>query len=328
MPEPEFKYDVAISFLVQDIQLATALYQKLMPGLKVFFFPRNQEDLAGTNGLASMRQPFYAESRLNVVLYRERWGNTIWTGVESTAIEESCAKNRFQNVFILVVEPTDVMPKWLPETHIRFNYGEFSLEDAVGAIKARVVERGGHYEPMTPTRRAELLEAEDEFRRQKSMINSAAGIDAVLDQVSALFEAIHEHCQKINATSKTRIRHGMDFRKGQILQRCTMTDGHVTLNVTWEQIYGNILTSAGLFTIELNGGLPVPGEAQMIYLHEPKKLKVTQYEPDLSRALHCGWKKSGTEDFISTSDLASACVIQFLDLVEGRSSGKLKPLGL
>jgi hypothetical protein len=30
----------------------------------------------------------------------------------------------------------------------------------------------------------------------------------------------------------------MDCRKGQRIQRCTMTDGHVTLNITWEQNYG------------------------------------------------------------------------------------------
>jgi hypothetical protein len=328
MPEPEFKYDVAISFLVQDIQLATALYQKLVPGLSVFFYPHNQEEVAGTNGLESMRQPFHVESRLNVVLYREKWGNTPWTAVESTAILESCLANAYRNLFVFVIEPTEVMPTWLPTTHVRFNYGDFSFEDAVGAIKARVLERGGHYKPMTPTLRAELLEAENEFRRQKSMISTAAGIDAVLDQVFELFQAIQEHCQKINAISETRIRHGMDFRKGQNFQRCTMTDGRVTLNVTWEQLYGNALTNTGLFVIEFNGGLPVPGEAQMMYLHEPKRLTVTQYEPDLSRALHYGWKKSGTEDFSSTSHLASACVIQFLDLVERRSSGKLKPPGL
>jgi hypothetical protein len=328
MSEPEFKYDVAISFLVQDIQLATALYQKLIPGLNVFFFPRNQEELAGTGGLESMRRPFHVESRVNVVLYRERWGNTPWTAVEAAAIKDSCLENAFQNVFIFVVEPTDVMPKWLPSTLIRFNYGEFSLEDAVGAIKARVVERGGHYKPMTPARRAGLLEAEDEFRRQKSMISTAAGIDAVLDQVSALFEAIQEHCQKINAISETRIRHGMDFRKGQTLQRCTMTDGRVTLNVTWEQLYGNTLTSSGLYIGEFNGVIAVPGEPPMMYFHEPKRLKLTQYEPELSRAREYGWKATKKEDFVSTSALASECVIEFLDLVERSRSGKLKPLGL
>jgi hypothetical protein len=57
MTEP-LKYDVAISFLYQDVNLAKALYDELSKGLSVFFFPRNQEELAGSDGLESMRSPF------------------------------------------------------------------------------------------------------------------------------------------------------------------------------------------------------------------------------------------------------------------------------
>jgi hypothetical protein len=60
-------FDVAISFLYQDLALAQALFNQLSNGLEVFFFPRNQEELAGTEGLESMREPFRHESRLNLV---------------------------------------------------------------------------------------------------------------------------------------------------------------------------------------------------------------------------------------------------------------------
>jgi hypothetical protein len=58
------KYDVAISFLSKDSHTAAALNDKLSEGLNVFFFPRKQEDLAGTDGLESMREPFYDTSRV------------------------------------------------------------------------------------------------------------------------------------------------------------------------------------------------------------------------------------------------------------------------
>jgi hypothetical protein len=44
------KYDVAISFLSKDEPVAAALHDKLSEGLEVFFYPRKQEDLAGTDG--------------------------------------------------------------------------------------------------------------------------------------------------------------------------------------------------------------------------------------------------------------------------------------
>ena len=80
------KYDVAISLLSRDEPVGAALHDRLSEGLEVFFYPRKQEDLAGTDGEESMRKPFLDDSRVVVVLYREGWGKTPWTGVEQTAI--------------------------------------------------------------------------------------------------------------------------------------------------------------------------------------------------------------------------------------------------
>lgn len=75
-PEPaaEQVFDVAISFLVADEKIASTIKSKLA-GLNVFFYPHNQEELIGTNGLESMRAPFLS-ARVNVVLCRERYGTT------------------------------------------------------------------------------------------------------------------------------------------------------------------------------------------------------------------------------------------------------------
>jgi hypothetical protein len=83
--ETDRKYDVAISFLGHDVAFARSLCDKLSERLQVFFFPRSQEDLAGIDGLEPMRVAFKSDSLLNVVLYRERWGNTPWTAVEEAA---------------------------------------------------------------------------------------------------------------------------------------------------------------------------------------------------------------------------------------------------
>jgi hypothetical protein len=127
MPLEAPKYDVAISFLVQDISLAAELNAKLAKGLSVFFFPHSQEELAGTDGMVSMREPFFSNSRLNVIMYRERWGNTPWTAVEAEAIKGSCLANAYRTLFIFVVEQPEKFPQWIPATHVRFNYGDFSI---------------------------------------------------------------------------------------------------------------------------------------------------------------------------------------------------------
>jgi hypothetical protein len=116
-PETGKKYDAAISFLVQDAAPAQSLYDKLSDGLRVFFFPRSQEDLAGTDGLESMRVAIKIDSFLNVVLYRERFGgNTPWTAAKAAAVRDSCLATGFRSLFFFVVEPTKKLPDWLPDS--------------------------------------------------------------------------------------------------------------------------------------------------------------------------------------------------------------------
>ncbi len=189
------KYDVALSFLSIDEPTAAALYNRLSEGLEVFFFPRKQEELAGTDGLESMRIPFLEGSRIVVVLYREPWGKTQWTGVEQTAIQESCLKHGWHRLFFIVLDKTSTLPIWLPLNHVRFNYGDFGLEQAIGAIKARVQESGGVVAPLTASKRAELYRQETQFFEENQQLRSPAGRAIVIQNTSELSqhdpEAVH-----------------------------------------------------------------------------------------------------------------------------------------
>jgi len=134
------KYDVALSFLAQDEALAAALTDELSKRFSVFFFPRKQDDLAGTDGTESMRTPFLEDCRLMVVLYRAKWGHTRWTAIEETAIHDACFNGDLKRLFFIALDDQSPFPKWLPEYHVRFNWELFGLSGAVGAITARVLE--------------------------------------------------------------------------------------------------------------------------------------------------------------------------------------------
>jgi hypothetical protein len=60
--------------LARDEVVAAELTDLIGGRLNVFFFPNKQEELAGTDGLVSMREPFL-QARVVVVLYREPWGH-------------------------------------------------------------------------------------------------------------------------------------------------------------------------------------------------------------------------------------------------------------
>jgi TIR domain len=322
MPLENPKYDVAISFLSRDEAIAAAIHQKLSEGLKVFFYPRNQEELAGTDGLESMRKPFFDDSRVMVVLYQDPWGTTPWTRVEETAIKEACLEHGWERLFFIVLERANPLPIWLPQNLVRFNYADFGLEQAVGAIKARVQENGGQHLPLTPIKRAEIFKEEERFRQDKSRMNSGEGIEKVLDNVRLLFQEIEKHCIDINTQNSLHIKCGSDLKERSRPQTCVMTDGRVSMAVAWYQEFSNALDNSALVISEYKGQLMIPGEVHRIYFNQPRPLSETKYSPDLSRAREYGWSQAHKTDFFSSAVLAERCVIRFLDLANKHAAGR------
>ena len=314
MPIDNPKYDVAISFLSKDSHKAVALNEKLSEGLAVFFFPRRQEELAGTEGLESMREPFYDNSRVDVVLYSDGWGKTPWTRIEETAIKDACLAFGWHRLFFLVLDRVVALPVWLPHTHVRFDYAEYGLEQAVGAIKARVQEMGGTSVRLTPAKRAEMLKAEEQYLEDRSRMNSHAGLNQIVKSVRRLFDEIQRHCKELNESGRAFIRCEVVFAEQSDVQTCVITNDEVGMTVVWNQPWANILDDAVLVVREFKDRLMLPSEMKhRIYVDQPRKDREVVYSPDLSLAREYGWKDRKTE-FFSSEALAEKCVISLLDL--------------
>lgn len=322
MPDNAYKYDVAISFLIEDIAIAQAIHDKLVQGLDVFFFPRNQEELAGTDGMESMRAAFRTQSRLNVVIYRPKWGQTPWTAVEEQAIVDSCLHNQYRSIFLYVVEKTNILPKWLPENYVYFSAIHYPIEEAIGAIKARVEERGGEYKPLTPLKKAELIRAEEHYRFAKSAMGSSEGLAKTFTTVEELFHAICQHCDEVNASGNHAVEYRLSVKKGQMEQTCILGGPRVGMLVSWYQPYGNSLDRAMLVVREFNENTILP--PGHVRFDQPDIIGESKYDPDLSRALEYGWKpQRGNKAFVSSQELAGQLVIQFLDLIDRDAAGRV-----
>jgi hypothetical protein len=313
------KYDVALSFLSADEPTASALYDRLSEGLEVFFFPRKQEELAGTDGLESMRTPFLEDSRIVVVLYREPWGKTPWTGVEQTAIQEGCLKHGWHRLFFVVLDKTSALPIWLPINHVRFNYADFGLEQAVGAIKARVQESGGVVAPLTASKRADLYAQEALYIEEKKQLNSDAGLKVINQKVSELFAELERLCAEISGKGHLSIRVGSNANQ------CVMTNNQISLMVVWRQRWTNTLDDCALVVQEFNRRIQLPGERNLMFLSKPTILGELKFWPELSRAREYGWiEQDNPSRFLSSVALAEQCVIQFVDLASRDNRGEVE----
>jgi len=299
------KYDVAISFLSEDEPTAAALNNGLSDGLQVFFYPRQQETLAGTDGLVSMRTPFLDESRLVVVLYRDPWGKTPWTRVEQTAIQEGCLRHGWQKLLFVMLDKTSDPPLWVPDTRVRFNYAAFGLEQAIGAIKIRVQENGGTVEPLTALKRAELAQRETRYQKERERLRSHEGVEIVRQNTSELFRAIERLGAEINASGTATIQVVSDA------QQCHLRNSRVSLLVNLVEPH----SQPTLVLSEFNKRLAMLGE-RLAYLNGgPVKLRESTFLPDMNHARECGWiERKQTATFLSTDALADTVLSSFVDL--------------
>jgi hypothetical protein len=286
----------------------------------VFFYTRKQEDLAGTDGLESMRKPFLDGSRLVVVLYRGGWGETPWTRVEQTAIQEGCLQHGWNRLLFIVLDKTCPTPAWLPTNCISLDYAHYGLEQAVGAIKARVQDNGGIIATLTALRRAGLFQQDGKYLEERRQISSYDGMAVVAAKVVELNHEIERLCSEILATGAIQIRVGSNAG------RCVLTDNRVSLVVGWRQQYTNTIDGCSLKVLEYNAQMALPNERRMFFGEGPRQLREITFMPELSRAREYGWVQQGEpSQFLSSTALADRCVTQFLDLAARPDRGEVDP---
>jgi len=218
-------YDVAISFLFQDQQTAQALHDELATsGLNVFFFPRRQEELAGTNGMESMRAPFLG-ARVNVVLFRKPWGETPWTRVEDTAISEQCFKGGWPTLMFVQLDKLSALPKWLPTTHVRFSFDDYGLTQLVGAIKLRAQEQGEVIKRVDAMKKADAVRREADYLADRDRLMRDAGwIGELQRSIRETINELGRLASEINASQRLDIVVGPGYGKNEEVQPSELAD--------------------------------------------------------------------------------------------------------
>ncbi|HET6159751.1 MAG TPA: hypothetical protein VFE34_15500 [Dongiaceae bacterium] len=306
MTGEEPKYDVAISFLYKDLGKASALYQRLSERLEVFFYPRKQEELSGTDGMVTMREPFFRGSRLVVVLYDEPWGQTPWTRIEQTAIQERCLQDGWDGLYFITVGRPKKLPPWMPSQLVRFSLEDFPIEQAVGAIKARVQELGSKVSPMTPAKAAAQHAAEVQYEkdRQNFFITPSSPHKAQ-DEARKLFAAVVRLCEEAKDI------HGVDLVCGAVDKHCVVTNGHVSMSIDWEPVYSNTLTDSQLVVRFHDQRIALPSQSPFHYFEPPRRANLAHYKPELARDRTFCW--SFDEKQYTSEQVASDALMSFLD---------------
>jgi hypothetical protein len=267
------QFDVAISFLDEDFDLAKSLAEQLGERTEVFLYSDHQREIAGKDGLEEFTSLFKNRSRLCVVLYRNGWGLSKWTGVEETAIKDRGFSGGSGWSFLLVVVLDESKgPPWVPETKIWYGYERFGLEGLVPVIDARVSELGGTPRTLTaPEVAARLAQSAREKEERNRRFDTKEGVATAREELARLFSMLEEDAQGV-ALQLPAIQATCRYNSDRSVFCLSTIQGSFTLG--WHS-YSNSLREHSLLVAEYEG-LYYPGGRQLSATREERVFKYTE----------------------------------------------------
>ncbi|MBA2685697.1 MAG: hypothetical protein H0U66_14530 [Gemmatimonadaceae bacterium] len=246
---PVFTYDVAISFLWPDRAVAEKIKAGLDDTLSVFLSTREQERLAGQDGLSTFGPIYQSEARLVVTLYRPSYGTTKWTRVEMNAIKSRGLDNGWDFFLLVLLEGPG--PKWYESFHLYAPYdgNPSDVLDIIGAIKYKARQQGATLRVLSLDEKAEReAAARDAKVRRLSLIRSTEGMQLAHREVQKLFGFIKTKADAI-AKAQHNIRIEVESEGDQLVMR----HNRCSIELYWSPLSYNLESGNVLYVREYDG---------------------------------------------------------------------------
>jgi hypothetical protein len=310
-----YKYDVAFSFLNEDLALAEQLADLLLPTLEVFVYSRKQRRLAGTDGVESFAAIFKRETRLVVLLYRKGYGEERWTRMESGALRERHFDlGGWPFLLFVTLEENPQPPPYLPKTHLWFNHHAFGSLELLGAIRYRVQELGATPRIETPRARAARLARTREREEERSeILSSPRGIQLARHELERLRKRMENEARAIAADLPALEL--SQFRGADHSQfDWTIRSPKGSLHLYWIAPNRMRLTNASLCAVEVHG-LMVPDQRAR---GGPRREEPREIEFTLDRDCSPVWKTPWRDSPLTTDALADYLLERLLNRMHGK----------
>jgi hypothetical protein len=317
-----YKYEVAFSFLQEDEMLAYDLNDRIQDRLSTFIYSKQQEILGGTDGEKNFNNIFFEESRIVVILYRNRWGETSWTRIEETAIRNRAFEKGWDFLLLLNLDDKSILPIWIPKSYIWLDFQRYRAEGAIAVIEHKVRESGGHTRHETIRERVERLKRlrAAEIKRE-NFLNSPEAVIAAQDEIIYLINKLKQTKEQIEDPSTNLIL--------STSERTEPTKMFEFGYLGYYLCFNNCLEfRRGL----LNGNYALIGELKVV-LYEKVQLnpwkigenviEKTTYKFDCNLIENYGWIDSqSNNELISSDNLLERWVKIFIDDIGKRNKNR------
>jgi len=311
MTNPDYKYDVAFSFLAEDEGLAIKINDILEGRLSTFIYSRKQGEIAGTDGEITFNRVFGSEARIVFVLYRKGWGETPWTRIEQTAIRNRAYEEGYNFAMFAPLEKPSTVPQWLPKTQIWIGLERWGVEGAAIAIESRVQEAGGSPREETLEERAAKLSREiSKEEKRQALLNSGKGVQVGKKEINSLFAEYEKFVNEFSVNDTT-----VNFQFQKVSNTIVVYGEGFSLELLWFCRYINTLKDSVLYLRIWKGRYDASGRGIYIF-DKPEPLRTVQYNFDINKTGEYGWKESsGKRHFYLSKQLIEKSMDIFFDKI-------------
>jgi hypothetical protein len=296
MKSSKYKYDVAFAFSKNDEHLANQLNDLLHDNLKTFLYPKKLEEIDRTNRELKIMDAIEKHSKMIVVLFRKKWGNSPWTKIEELAIRKRAAKEGYDSLLFIPLDHPPTVPKYVPKEQVWKELGDSGIKGA-----ALVIEERFRLVQNTNNKKFESAIDQDATHRvdddsDKSIIMDAVNtLEIAMLELNDLFFELKNYKTKIEKDRKGII---IDFHQKH--KTCILHHGVFSIKFHL-QTSNNKATSQSKLYYEL--------QKQDTESNEPNILTVEVYQFEAKKSGEYGWMKDiGTDLFISSKKLAEKSI--------------------
>jgi len=310
-----YDYDVAFSFLKEDEDLALQVRDLLEGRVRSFIPSRKAEGAPVADFDQPVARIFESQARIVTVLYRGKWGRTVSTRVEETAIRNRAHEEGYEFVLLIPLESPPSLPPWLPRKQAWVGFDRWGPKGIAAVVEARVQQAGGKGQEWTPLEHAQRIALETVFEKERqSFLCSQEGLDSAQSELSKLFDEIGALSKEI-----TEVTQSLILRIDRDENRLILSTHGLSMDLAWFLAHLGTLEPSSLSVMLWRGLLSVHGAA----FEKPRRLERREFSFDRTLSGELGWREpEGEGRFLSTADLAEECMTLLLARVHKDQGGE------
>ena len=314
MKNKNYKYDVAFAFLKKDEHLVNQINELVHNKFITFFYSKKLEEMERPNRELKIAEVIGKQSKLVVVFFRKKWGNSPWTKIEELAIRKRSDKEGYDFLLFIPLDDPPMAPKYVPKTQVWEGLADSGIKGAAAIIEERVKSFVDESEEKSNIKSNKSVQKEQNKADQKSpLLGNIIGLEVASLELNDLFSELKIYKDKIEEKDS-----GLSIIFKQTQKTCNLICGIFSIKFQMQNIKSKVPSDSKLYFEMLQ---------EDASSNEPSIIAVEIYHFEAKMNGEYGWTKDNDEDaFITSKKLAEESINTLLNQAANHNESKKNKL--